>query len=313
MIGDRCTLTTRPLVLAIDDIAANLDVLVAHLGGESLQLMVALSGEDGLTLAREHLPDLILLDIMMPGMDGYEVCRQLKANTATRDIPVIFVSAMDDDINMETGLNLGAIDYISKPFSLPVLKARLRNHLALKQKNDELAKQAFSDELTGLVNRRHFNTLFHQEWHRGRRNKSPLSLIMIDVDHFKNFNDHYGHPQGDRCLQSVATVLRNGLRQPIDVAARFGGEEFMVLLPDTAADGALEVAERLRTQLLALEIPHCRSATHHCVTISLGVFTCIPHPQFDEQVLLQAVDQQLYKAKQQGRNQVCQRSQSLEE
>lgn len=305
-------MTRLPLVLAIDDIASNLDVLVAHLANEPLELMVALTGEDGLALAQEHRPDVILLDIMMPVMDGFDVCRQLKSNAATQDIPVLFLSAKDEDIDIEAGLNLGAIDYISKPFSIPILKARLRNHLALKQKSDALAVLACTDELTSLMNRRHFNTLFHQEWLRGQRNHSPLSLIMIDVDHFKAFNDHYGHPAGDTCLQAVAQVLKQGLRVPTDVAARFGGEEFVVLLPDTDAEGALDVAQRLNQQVMALAIPHARSKTLPTVTISLGIATCIPSEISSELALLQCADKELYLAKQQGRNQVCQQKQCQE-
>ncbi|GAB3013635.1 diguanylate cyclase domain-containing protein [Bowmanella dokdonensis] len=295
----------QPTVLVVDDTPANIDVLVAHLTQENLELIVALSGEEGLSLAQQHKPDLILLDIMMPGMDGYEVCRRLKQDAATTDIPIVFLSARDSELDMEKGLSYGAIDYISKPFSIPVLKARLRNHLALKQKGDRLAELAGTDELTSLVNRRHFNQVFRQEWMRAIRNQSELSLLMIDVDYFKAYNDSLGHAEGDNCLKKIAQALLQGLRDPADIVARFGGEEFVVLLPDTDSAGAARVAERLRTLVQNLKLPHPGSANGGLVSISLGGATCIPNHHLTELGLLQQADTQLYKAKEGGRNRVC--------
>ncbi|WP_216362495.1 diguanylate cyclase [Bowmanella denitrificans] len=291
----------QPTVLAVDDIPSNLDILVAHLIEEDIELMVALSGEEALALVHQRRPDLILLDIMMPGMDGYEVCRRLKQDPSTADIPVVFLSARDNEVDMEKGLSLGAIDYINKPFSIPVLKARLRNHLALKQKGDKLAELACTDELTSLMNRRHFNQVFRQEWLRAIRNKSQLSLLMIDVDHFKAYNDRFGHTQGDACLQAIARVLSMGLRDPADAVARFGGEEFVVLLPDTDREGAAKVAERLRRLVLAEALPHPDSSGCF-VSISLGGATCSPEQNMAELALLQQADEQLYRAKRHGRN-----------
>ena len=294
-----------PTVLIVDDVPANLDVLVENLQQEDMDLVVALSGEEGLRLASEIQPDLILLDIMMPGVDGYETCRRLKASRETTDIPVVFLTAKDSEMDMEQGLCLGAVDYISKPFSMPILKARLRNHLALKHKSNLLLQLACTDELTRTANRRHFDYVFAREYARAHRNASPLSIIMIDVDHFKKFNDHYGHPEGDRCLKQVSRALSSVLNRPADLLARYGGEEFVALLPDTDKTGAKEIAEKLRQSVWALSIPHTQSETDDRVTISLGISTKTPKESHFKEDLLNSADAALYQAKSNGRNRFC--------
>jgi len=291
-----------PTVLIVDDVPANLDVLVENLQQENIELVVALSGEEGYRLANEIKPDLILLDIMMPGVDGYETCRRLKANRETTDIPVVFLTAKDNERDIEQGLCLGAVDYISKPFSMPILKARLRNHLALKHKSNLLVQLACTDELTRVANRRHFDYVIERELSRAQRNQTDLSVIMIDVDHFKLFNDHYGHPEGDRCLKQVSRALSSVLHRPADLLARYGGEEFIVLLPETDADGAADIAEKLRQAVFSLSIPHQNSDSDDRVTISLGVATCRPKESQTVEDLLESADKALYQAKTHGRN-----------
>ncbi len=295
----------KPTILIVDDVPSNLDVMVANLQQENIDLMVAVSGEEGIHLAKEIHPDLILLDIMMPGMDGYETCRRLKNDSDTMDIPIVFLTAKDDELDVERGLSLGAVDYINKPFSMPILKARLRNHLALKHKSDLLTQLACTDELTRVANRRHFDLTFEREWLRAQRNKTPLSLIMIDVDHFKLFNDHYGHGEGDRCLKHVARTLAAILHRPADLLARYGGEEFVALLPETDTDIARNIAEKLRDSIFQLSIPHKQSTTCDRVTISVGVTTSNPGENISTNTLMLRADKGLYKAKHRGRNQVC--------
>lgn len=289
-------------LLLVDDVPANLDVLLEHLQDEQVRLLAATSGKDALRLARQDPPDLILLDVMMPDMDGYEVLRQLKDHTATREVPVIFVTAMSDSVDETRGLAMGAVDYIAKPFVVPVLKARVKNHLALKRKSDLLVHLAQIDGLTGISNRRHLETRLGQEWDRCQRHGRPLSLVMIDVDHFKPFNDHYGHGQGDDCLRHVSRALRACSRRSGDLLARYGGEEFMALLPDTTAEQAIRTAEELRKAVQSLGIAHHYSSSADTVTASLGVATLVPSKLSTVDQLMEAADKALYLAKRAGRN-----------
>lgn len=294
-----------PTVLVVDDVPANLDVLVAHLHEENIELTVAVSGEEGLALARSLQPDLILLDVMMPGMDGYEVCRRLKQDPALMDIPVLFLTALDEEVEVERGFALGAVDYIHKPFSLPILKARMRNHLALKRKSDQLAQLACTDGLTGVPNRRYFDECFANEWLRAQRHRAWLAAIVIDVDHFKRYNDHYGHGEGDACLKRIAQALRGALKRPGDVLARFGGEEFVALLPETGPGAAREMGERMHRAVAALEIPHADSPVGATVSISLGLAAVVPDAAGTPLDLLRLADAQLYLAKRSGRDRVA--------
>lgn len=292
-----------PVVLLVDDVPGNLDVLVEQLSQENIDIRIALSGIEGLYLARKLRPDLILLDVMMPDLNGYDVCEILKQEPGLTDIPVIFLTARDSEIEVERGFALGAVDYIHKPFSLPILKARVRNHLALKRKNDLLEALACTDGLTQIANRRHFDVTLHREWERAQRNHQCMSVIMIDVDNFKHYNDHFGHSAGDQCLKIVAQALENTLQRAGDIVARYGGEEFVVLLPSTELDGAVVFAEKLRLSVMALALP-ATSPVAKCVTISLGVACSSPEDLRPEQ-LIESADACLYRAKESGRNQVC--------
>ncbi|ADH85345.1 diguanylate cyclase [Desulfurivibrio alkaliphilus] len=299
----------KTTILVVDDQPANIQALGALLKDE-YRVRVATSGEKALAMLQDgnqELPDLILLDIKMPGIDGYEVCRRLKENPATSGIAIIFVTALDAASEEEHGLNLGAVDYITKPFNPAIVRARVHTHMNLKRKTDLLEKFALLDGLTGIPNRRHFDELFDKEMRRCLRNGLPLSVIMTDIDHFKGFNDNYGHGAGDKCLQKVAGALSGSLVRPGDSICRYGGEEFVALLPGTDAAGAREVAERLRVAVEALAITHEHSSAAPVVTVSLGAATLDPRrdSETDRQPLLSRADQALYAAKEAGRNRVA--------
>jgi diguanylate cyclase (GGDEF)-like protein len=296
----------RPRLLAIDDMPANLVTLGVVLDPE-VDLQVATSGLQGLSLALEFPPDLILLDVMMPGMDGYETCARLKADPLTRDIPVIFVTAQSGPEDETRALEGGAADFIAKPINPAVLRARVHTHLTIKRQADLLRSMAFIDGLTGIANRRQFDETLERDWRSCLRTSSRLSLLMIDIDHFKQFNDTYGHQLGDACLQRVAMVLKAGIGRPRDLVARYGGEEFVLLLPSTDLAGGQLKAEEIRLALQALAIPHVASGVVPVVTISVGVASVVPTPGLVPEQLVAAADAQLYQAKLAGRNRSCAR------
>ena len=295
----------RPTILIIDDVPTNVQILAEALS-PLYRIKVASSGANALEIAqRKPHPDIILLDVMMPEMDGFEVCRRLKSNNETSNIPVIFVTAKNTESDEELGLNLGAVDYITKPFSIPITKARIRNHLRLKHQTDLLESMSMIDALTQIPNRRNFDTTFLSEWKQAARNNSTLAVIIIDIDYFKQYNDHYGHGAGDVCLQMVASALSKDIIRPGDMVARYGGEEFIVILPGTTEEEALIVAERLRTSVENLAIQHEYSKTASVITISAGITSqrnlgdnTIP------QNLIDSADKALYIAKENGRNRI---------
>jgi diguanylate cyclase (GGDEF)-like protein len=247
-------------------------------------------------------PDLILLDIMMPEMDGYEVCRRLKADFRTKNIPVIFITAMNQEEDETKGLEIGAVDYITKPFSMAIVKARVRTHLELKRHRDMLENLSSLDGLTGIPNRRRFDEMLDTEWRHCLRENVFLSLIMMDIDYFKNFNDNQGHQAGDDCLKKVAMMLASSVRRPMDFVARYGGEEFVAILPKTDADGIAIVAENIRKNIESLLIPHSHSPASDYVTVSLGGAAVVPNTQLSSDILVKAADDALFQAKREGRN-----------
>ena len=294
----------RSKILVVDDIPSNVHVLSRILKDDH-DIYFATDGVKALELVQARLPDLVLLDIMMPGMDGYEVCSRIKADPITRDIPVIFISAKSEVEDETYGLEVGAIDFISKPISPPIVKARVRNHLLLKRQTDLLRTLSFIDGLTGIANRRRFDEVLLREWRRCARAQLPLSLIMLDVDQFKPYNDHYGHQAGDECLRAVAQLLAEQVMRPGDLVARYGGEEFVCLLPETDEDGAVLVAERLREAVAERGLPHAVSPVAGHVTISLGVATARPTMEDTPDRLTQLADGLLYEAKRAGRDRAC--------
>lgn len=293
-------------ILIVDDERPNIQVLNAILQ-DHYEISVALSGAQAVKRAfGEKKPDLILLDIQMPDIDGFEVCRQLQEHPDTRDIPVIFITAKSKEKDEEQGLELGAVDYITKPFGPAVVLARIRVHLELKRKRDILKNLSNKDGLTSIANRRRFEEFFHFEWQRSIRNGDPIALIMADIDHFKLYNDHYGHAAGDECLREVARAMSGIVSRQTDLVARYGGEEFACVLTSTDLEGAKSVAQKIRMGVQELGIPHAFSQMAPVVTLSLGVASCIP--QRDAQSphdLFLAADKALYKAKSLGRNRVA--------
>jgi len=297
-------LTEKATILVVDDTPDNLTLLSSLLKDE-YKVKVANSGEKALKIAAaSQPPDLILLDIMMPVMDGYEVCRRLQDDPVTRRIPIIFVTAKREIEDEKIGLDLGAVDYISKPYSIPIVKARVRAHVRHKQQADMLESMAMIDALTHIPNRRRFNDILDSEWRRSCRKGSPLSLLMVDIDFFKPYNDHYGHGRGDICLAQVAEALAAVVNRPGDLAARYGGEEFTAVLPHTDEEGARHIAEQFRVVLESLAIPHAHSSVANHVTVSIGVASAVCSEQFAASELLLIADRALYQAKKAGRNRV---------
>ena len=289
-------------VLVVDDTPANLS-LMSSLLKDTYKVRVANCGERALEIAQSDTPpDLILLDIMMPGMDGYEVCRRLKEQESTKDIPIIFITAMADVENESLGLALGAVDFIAKPFNKTVVRARIRVHMQLKRQSRLLENLAFMDALTEIPNRRALDQTFAHEWARSLRTGSPLSYILVDIDLFKQFNDHYGHGSGDECLTRVAKALHSCVQRPSDCLGRYGGEEFAAILADTDMDQALQVAQHFHASVAALQIPHAHSAVAPQVTVSIGVATAESLVDQRMHVLSNAADSMLYAAKQAGKN-----------
>ncbi|MCF8167779.1 MAG: diguanylate cyclase [Rhodoferax sp.] len=294
----------KPKLLVVDDQPINIQVMYQIFASE-FQVFMATSGTQALVLCRDNPPDLILLDVVMPGMDGFEVCQQLKANDATRNIPVIFVTAHTDAAQETHGLSLGAVDFIAKPVNPSVVRARVKTHLTLKFQSDLLRRLVFLDGLSGVFNRRYFDQQFAMEWARAVRSNSPLSLIMVDVDCFKSFNDRYGHQAGDDCLRQIALAIKGALKRPADLVARYGGEEFACVLPDTHFDDAMGLASELERKIRALHIAHEDSVVDKFVTISVGLATRTVDSIGDAAKLLGLADSQLYQAKQSGRGRVC--------
>ncbi len=288
--------------MIVDDVPANIKMLREVLKS-NYEIIFATSGPDAIALMEpKALPDLILLDIMMPDMDGYEVCRILKSDDLTAKIPIIFITSKDDEEDEIKGFELGAVDYVTKPFSIPVVKARVQTHVELKQQREILENLSSIDGLTGVPNRRNFDEFLDRNWHFCMRAGKAISLIMIDIDHFKTYNDFYGHLEGDECLKQVAAILKSCINRDTDIVARYGGEEFGCVLPVTDLKGALSIAELMRKSVEALAIPHAQSQTAGYVTISVGVASMVPMKDAPAQTIIKAADNALYAAKMSTRN-----------
>lgn len=268
--------------------------------------------------------DLILMDVQMPGVDGIEACRRIKETQRLRDVSVIMVTGMAETDCLEPAFAAGAVDYVVKPINTAALLVRLRSALLLKREMDarhrltqhlrKLSKKlaranrklrtlSYQDGLTGVANRSCFDKTLSKEWARAARQRVPLALILMDLDHFKRFNDTHGHLAGDQCLKQAAAELARVCRRPGDLLARYGGEEFAVLLPDTDADGAAVVAEKLRTAIAELAPIDCPLPGR--ITVSLGIAACVPEPHTDPVGLVDVADRALYEAKRLGRNRVA--------
>lgn len=294
---------TKNTILIVDDEVSNINVLI-HLLWNDYTLFVAKDGPDALEMARTRTPDLILLDIIMPDMDGYQVLEELRNSNSTKQIPVIFITGLSGHDDEERGLALEVVDYISKPFVPQIVKLRIRNQIRIINYLRIIERLSMTDVLTGLHNRRSFNEKLRLEWSRAIREGIPLSLIILDVDNFKRYNDTYGHQQGDVVLQTVAGVFANSLKRATDFVARWGGEEFIVLLPGTDLEGAISVAEIIRSEVEQTKIL-LQNGTAAGVTISAGVNELTPSQDSIIDKFISDADTALYAAKNLGRNRVA--------
>lgn len=296
---------TKHKILAIDDSPEIHQLLKVRLKNQDVELAHALNGDDGFTQACAGLPDLILLDVVMPDSSGFDVCRRLKSEPDTQNIPVIFITGASDVEQKVLGFDVGAVDYIQKPFNPAELNARVRAALRTKRYQDMLAQRAMIDGLTGLWNRTHFDQRLHEESAATQRYERPLSLIFVDADRFKSLNDNYGHPFGDQVIQALGEVLHANARTS-DWPCRYGGEEFAVILRETDIEGALILAERIRESVEALVFRDAGQLVP--VTASMGVSCstlCMNPCDFSGDWLVKSADDAVYKAKQNGRNRVC--------
>jgi diguanylate cyclase (GGDEF)-like protein len=262
-------------ILIVDDQPSNLMIL-AEMLKTKYTVMLAQNGRQALQIARQQLPDLILLDIVMPDIDGYKVLYEIKNDDALRSIPVMFISALSNDEDEEKGLVMGAVDYITKPFSAAIVLARVNNHMQIVRHRKLIERIALLDALTEIPNRRNYDNRLLVEWSRSLREKTSISLMMLDIDYFKQFNDSYGHTKGDQAIKEVAAALSRSLQRATDFAARIGGEEFAVLMPNTDLAGARSVAELIRSSVESCAIPHQHSPISEFLTVSVGGATCIP-------------------------------------
>lgn len=318
-------------ILIVDDRPENLLTLEGVLDKPDLTLIRANSGEEALAQTLDHDFALVLMDVQMPGMDGYETAELLRGSTRTKNIPIIFVTAASAERErIFRGYDSGAVDFLFKPLEPAVLISKVGIFLDLFRQKDELEEKtreldakvveleelqqqleetneqllllSSMDGLTGLLNRRRFDEILIEEWQRNLRDLTPLSLLMVDIDHFKAYNDNYGHIMGDNCLKRVAQGLASSLQRHVDKVARYGGEEFTVILPGTDALGAMQVAERMKEIIASSNIEHCGSDTANMVTISIGVSTVVPSRELIPTQLVETADKALYLAKGAGRN-----------
>jgi diguanylate cyclase (GGDEF)-like protein len=310
-------------IMLVDDEPGNLMVL-SNLLRNSYDLRVANSGEKALSLINQgKIPDLILLDIIMPELDGYEFCELIKGKSETKDIPIIFISSMDQPGNEEKGLKMGAVDYITKPFVPSIVQSRVDTHIKLinsmrevkrlyiesiemnrklEEANQKLIELSHLDELIKIPNRREFNKRIRMEYQKSVIENKLISLIVIDIDFFKTYNDKYGHIKGDKALYKIGQEIQNTLDSCRYLAARYGGEEFVVILPDTDKNKALEISEKIRRNVENLKIMHEFSNISDYLTVSLGVLTARPNNFDTLEKFIDETDKLLYVAKSKGKN-----------
>jgi diguanylate cyclase (GGDEF)-like protein len=290
-------------ILIIDDDERYIQSLSSLLESQ-YAIVTTAESENALNIAMVEQPHLVLLDLMMEGIDGYQVIRELKQNLETADIPIIIVTGSHDFRDETLCLKLGAVDYITKPYNPEIVKARVHTHVEMKRQKDFLKTLSYQDGLTGIANRRYFDDALIREHRRCKRNGTPLSLLMIDIDFFKAYNDIYGHLTGDDCLKLVVLTMQEQLSRSSDLLARYGGEEFICVLPDTDLEGAKVIAERMRSAILEQQIPH-KKGVGGMITVSLGVVSGMPREGVDPRKFLISADQCLYRAKVSGRNRIC--------
>ena len=317
-------------ILVVDDQVDNIELLSIMLTMQGYEVEQNSDGKLAIEMARSKSPDLILLDVCMPEISGFEICQELKSNQDTQNIPIIFLTALTEADSKTIAFEYGADDYITKPFQIEEVLVRVKKQLEISQLKQELIEKnahleqeihqhrqaqenlsrlnqrldrlATTDGLTQIANRRYFDDFLIREWRRGKREKFPLSLIMCDIDYFKHYNDFFGHQAGDICLQKVAQTISDTAKRPGDLVARYGGEEFVVLLPRTPGRNALQLAETIRHDIEELKIPHPQSSVSDRVSLSLGISCVVPDPRYTRNQLLVTADKALYAAKKQGRD-----------
>ena len=290
-------------ILVIDDSTVQLEYLCSILGGD-YQITTCLTAEEGLARAKEGGFSLILLDVVMPDMDGFTLLQHLKATALTRHIPVILLTSLADVQYEERGLLLGAVDYVAKPFSPVIIKARVNTHVQLYLYQTRFREQALVDELTGVANRRRYEAECQIRWQEAVRFQLPFSICMMDIDHFKKYNDTFGHPAGDTVITAVAATAGRYLRRNTDFLARYGGEEFVAFMLGDSSKQAFEQMRRVRGAVEELHIPHSGSVSEW-VTISVGGTTVVPKRGDSFGTYLKIADAMLYDAKRFGRNRVA--------
>lgn len=306
----------KDTVLIVDDKVENTTILLEFLSSQGYQTLVAEEGQTALLLAEKEKPQLILLDIMMPGMDGFETCQYLRENPVTQHIPVVFMTALTDTQNKIRGFKHGGIDYITKPFQQEEVLARIHTHLtisklqkelhtqktALTEANYALSQLSSTDELTQVANRSRLEEHLNLEWPRAVREQTCLSIILCEIDYFKEYKEHRGHKAGDRCLFRVAQLINQAAKRPADLVGRYDREIFMIILPNTPIHGATHVGETIQHNLAQTKLSHGQSPISPYITISLGVVSTVPSYQSSPAILLQMGDKLLYDAKQAGCN-----------
>lgn len=266
-------------------------------------MKLAKNGEQAIEIAKKTLPDLILLDVVMPDMDGFEVISRMKEIEEIAHIPIIFITGLDSPESEEKGFLLGAVDYVTKPFMPVVVKARISTHMRIVRQLQINERMGMQDALTDIANRRFFDIQFAREWSRAHRDRTPISFLLFDIDNFKSYNDTYGHLQGDGMIKAIAQVIECAARRAVDFPARIGGEEFGLILPGTNLEGALEIAERIRASVEAVRIPTPTGEITQS-TVSIGVVCTIPEDNDTYKDFMDRADKNLYQAKAQGRNRV---------
>lgn len=292
----------KPTILVVDDMTTTL-LLIHDLLKDTYEVKIAKSGTKALEILESPNDiDLILLDIEMPDINGYDVCKRIKNNETIKNIPIIFITGRTSQEDEEYGLNLGAIDYITKPFNKAIVKLRIKNYLDLKIKNDMLEKLSMYDGLTNIRNRRFFDETFEKTFNEIKRDKKSLAVLMIDIDFFKPYNDNYGHGQGDETLRKVAKALEKTIKRASDFVARYGGEEFVILLKDINKDGVEAVANNLLNAIRELKITHEFSKIEKYVTVSIGASFYNSSSDITKLELLLKADETLYSVKNSGRN-----------
>lgn len=290
-------------ILIVDDEKTNIDILNEILK-EDYRLLVAKSGQDAIRRAQMSKPDLILMDIIMPDMNGFQVLSALKGNPLTVNIPIIFITGLNSVEDEERGFLLGAVDYIVKPFNNNIVKARVNTHLQIIKQMRTIEKLGLIDTLTNLPNRRSYENHLSTSWANAITRKAPISMIMVDADDFKVYNDTYGHPQGDILLKALGNILASVNQYPNSIAARIGGDEFALLLPDISLVDASTIAGRMRLQIQNTSIPYRKDNIETCFTVSMGVSSAYPNDETSRSKFFDRADSMLYVAKANGKNQV---------